>query len=142
MTGHLGGLQAKMKEKFNHAIFVHCRAHRLNLVLSRRMDNIKDCKDLFSTLSGLASFFLKSSKRTRALDIHDQKTFPIVAPTRWNYNGRLGQIVFLYRGSLIHFFQDVWDNKGTWDAETVTAAKGYLHWLKQNFDFCRDFPFH
>ncbi|CAH1101460.1 unnamed protein product [Psylliodes chrysocephalus] len=64
MTGHLEGLQAKVKEKFKHAIFVHCIAHRLNLVLSRSMDNIKDCKVLFSTLSGLASFFSKLSKRT------------------------------------------------------------------------------
>ncbi|CAH1098433.1 unnamed protein product [Psylliodes chrysocephalus] len=36
---------------------------------------------------------------------------------------------------LIHFFQDDWDNKETWVAESVTAAKDYLHWLKQNFDF-------
>ncbi|CAH1100476.1 unnamed protein product [Psylliodes chrysocephalus] len=67
MAGHLGCLQAKVKEKFNHAIFVHCIAHRLNLVLSRSMDNIKDCKVFFSTLSGLASFFSKSSKITRAI---------------------------------------------------------------------------
>ncbi|CAH1106190.1 unnamed protein product [Psylliodes chrysocephalus] len=47
MAGYLGGLQTKMKEKFKHAIFVHCIAYRLNLVLSRSMDNIKDCKFSF-----------------------------------------------------------------------------------------------
>ncbi|CAH1112594.1 unnamed protein product [Psylliodes chrysocephalus] len=104
MASHLGGLQAKVKEKFKHANFVYCIAHRLNLVLSRNMDNIKDCKVFFLTLSGLASFFSKPSKRTRALDIHVQRRFPKVAPTRWNYNGRLVQIVFQYRNSLIHFF--------------------------------------
>ncbi|CAH1110702.1 unnamed protein product [Psylliodes chrysocephalus] len=81
MAGYLGGLQAKVKEKFKHAIFVHCIAHRLNLVLSRSMDNIKDCKVFFSTLSGLSSFFSKSSKRTRPLDIHVQKRFPKVVPS-------------------------------------------------------------
>lgn len=135
MAGQLTGLQARVKEKFKHAIFVHCLAHRLNLVLSRGMDNIKDVKVFFSTLSGLASYFSKSSKRTHALDVHVQKRFPKVAPTRWNYNGRLVQTVFQYRDSLIDFFQDVWDHKEKWDAETVTAAKGYLHWLKENFDF-------
>ncbi|CAH1112199.1 unnamed protein product [Psylliodes chrysocephalus] len=124
MAGHLGGLQAKVKEKFKHAIFVHCIAHRPNLILLRNMDNIKDCKVLFSTLSCLASFFSMSSKRTGALDIHVQKRFPKVAPTRWNYNGRLVQTVFQFRDSLIHFFQDFCDNKKTWDTETVTAAKG------------------
>ncbi|CAH1112187.1 unnamed protein product [Psylliodes chrysocephalus] len=69
IAGHLEGLQAKVKKKLKHAIFVQCIAHRLNLVLSRSMDN------------------------------------------------------------------NVWDNKETWDAEIGTAAKGYLHWLKQNFDF-------
>ncbi|CAH1110837.1 unnamed protein product [Psylliodes chrysocephalus] len=54
MAGHLGGLQAKVKEKFKHAIFVHCITQRLTFVLSRSIDNIKDCKVLFSTLSGLA----------------------------------------------------------------------------------------
>ncbi|CAH1109496.1 unnamed protein product [Psylliodes chrysocephalus] len=83
MAGHLGGLQAEVKEKFKHAIFVQCIAHRLNLVLSRSMDNIKDCKVFFSTLSGLATFFSKSSKRTRDLDIHVKKRFTKVAPTRW-----------------------------------------------------------
>ncbi|CAH1104289.1 unnamed protein product [Psylliodes chrysocephalus] len=107
VAGHLGGRQAKVKEKFKHAVFVHCIAHRINLVLSRSMDNIKDCKVFFSTLSGLASFFSKSSKRTCALDIHFQKTFPKVASTRWNYNGRLAQTVFQYRYFLIHFFQDL-----------------------------------
>ncbi|CAH1109427.1 unnamed protein product [Psylliodes chrysocephalus] len=74
-ASHLGGLQAKVKEKFKHAILVHCIAHRLNLALSRSMENIKDSKVFFSTHSGLASFFLKSSKRSRALGIHIQKGF-------------------------------------------------------------------
>ncbi|CAH1100724.1 unnamed protein product [Psylliodes chrysocephalus] len=100
---------------------VNSKSHISATIKEKPFDNIKDCKVFFSTLNGLASFFSKSSKRTRALDIHVQKWFPKVAPTRWNYNGRL---VFQYRDSLIHFFQDVWDNKETWDVETVTAAKG------------------
>ena len=33
MSGHLGGVQAKIKEKYPTAIFTHCMAHRLNLVV-------------------------------------------------------------------------------------------------------------
>ncbi|CAH1100888.1 unnamed protein product [Psylliodes chrysocephalus] len=94
MAGHLGGLQARVKEKFKHAIFVHCIANRPNLVLSQSMDNIEDCKVFFSALGGLASFFLKSSKRTRALDVHVQRRFSKVALTRWNYNEPLGKQCF------------------------------------------------
>nr|CAI5842634.1 unnamed protein product [Callosobruchus analis] len=67
-------------------------------------------------LSGLSSF--------RALDMHVQRRFPKVAPTGWNYNRRLVQL-----------FQDIWTNKEKWDAETVTAAKEYLHEFQQGFDF-------
>nr|CAH7737644.1 unnamed protein product [Callosobruchus chinensis] len=49
MAGHLGGLQAKLKEKYEQAIFVHCLVHRLHLVPLQGMNNIK-----------------KSSKRTHA----------------------------------------------------------------------------
>jgi len=33
MSGHSGGVQAKIKEKYPTAIFTHCMAHRLNLVV-------------------------------------------------------------------------------------------------------------
>jgi len=33
MTGHLGGMQEKIKEKYLTAIFIHCIVHRLNLVM-------------------------------------------------------------------------------------------------------------
>ncbi|VEN40282.1 unnamed protein product [Callosobruchus maculatus] len=135
MAGHLDDLQAKVKQKYKHAIFVHCLAHRLNLVLSQGMNNIKECKIFFTTLSGLASFFSKSFKITHALDMHVQRRFPKVTPTQWNNNGRLVQTVSQYRNSLIDFFQDIWTNKEKWDAETVTAAKGYLYWFQQDFDF-------
>ena len=35
MAGHLNGLQSKIRQTYPHAIFIHCMAHRLNLVLSQ-----------------------------------------------------------------------------------------------------------
>nr|CAI5837168.1 unnamed protein product [Callosobruchus analis] len=32
MSGHLNGLQAKIQKQAPQAVFVHCLAHRLNLV--------------------------------------------------------------------------------------------------------------
>ncbi|XP_050307697.1 uncharacterized protein LOC126744367 [Anthonomus grandis grandis] len=40
MAGHLNGLQHKVKEKAPKAIFVHCLAHRLNLVLQQSFKKI------------------------------------------------------------------------------------------------------
>lgn len=57
MSGEHGGLQALVKSKCSQAIFTHCYAHKMNLVLKNSVDHIKECKIFFSTLSGLASFF-------------------------------------------------------------------------------------
>lgn len=135
MAGQLGGLQAKVKERFQNAMFVHCFAHRLNLVLSQSVGLIKDCKVFFSTLGGMAAYFSKSSKRTRALDIHVQKRFPKVAPTRWNYSGRLVQTVWQYHDALIELFKHILDNKPLWDPETINSSRGYLQLLESDFNF-------
>lgn len=47
MAGHLNGTQKRVKEKFSKAKFVHCFAHRLNLVLVDSVKHIKECKLFF-----------------------------------------------------------------------------------------------
>lgn len=57
MSGQHNGLQSLVRSKYENAIFVHCYAHKLNLVLKQSVEYIKDCKIFFSTLSGLSYFF-------------------------------------------------------------------------------------
>ena len=47
MAGNLNGLQAKVLEKYPHAIFTHCYAHVLNLVLQQSLTNIRECRIFF-----------------------------------------------------------------------------------------------
>lgn len=66
MSGQRGGVRARVKVQCSHALFVHCYAHRLNLVLPQK--NIKDAKMLFLphwTVSTI--FFSRSPKRTTLL---------------------------------------------------------------------------
>lgn len=135
MAGQLGGLQAKVRETFPSALFVHCFAHKLNLVLSQSINHIKECKVFFVTLSGMAAFFSKSTKRTQALDTIVHKRLPKVAPTRWNYNGRLVLTVFENRESLIELFENIIENNETWDSETINSSRGFLDCLKRDFNF-------
>lgn len=135
MAGELGGLQAKVRETHPSALFVHCMAHRLNLVLQQSVSSIKECKVFFSTLTGLASFFSKSSKRTSALDLEVHKRLPKVAPTRWNYNGRLVQTVYEYRQPLIVFLQKILEQQEEWDNETIVCSRGYLDILNTEANF-------
>jgi len=60
MTGHSSGLQTRVKDNFPNAHFVHCSAHRLNLVLEQSLNREKstsECRIFFQTLNGLSSFF-------------------------------------------------------------------------------------
>lgn len=43
MSGHLNGVQAKIKEYHPTAIYVHCMAHHLNLVVVDGCTSIKVC---------------------------------------------------------------------------------------------------
>ena len=62
MSGKLNGVQAKEKDSAPDAIFIHCLAHKLNLVLIQAALHIPKCNIFFSTLEGLSSFFTSSSK--------------------------------------------------------------------------------
>lgn len=58
MAGEHRGLQVRVREKCPQAVFVHCYAHRLNLVLSQSVSYIKECKIFFITLACFGTFFL------------------------------------------------------------------------------------
>lgn len=89
MASGLNGVQAKVKETIPQALFIHCYAHVLNLVMAQGASKIRECKVFFSHLSGLASFFSCSAKRTKLLDDICQHRLPRVAPTRWCFNSCL-----------------------------------------------------
>ncbi|XP_022160087.1 zinc finger MYM-type protein 1-like [Myzus persicae] len=129
MSGHVGGLQVKVKELYPKALFVHCFSHSLNLVLSQSASNIKDCKIFFQTLTGMGSFFTKSSKRTHALSNFTRKKMPKNAPTRWNFSSRLVNTVHEYNSYFIEFFQHVLDNSNDWDNEAIVLSQGFINFL-------------
>ena len=64
MSSELNGVQAKIKEKVPEAMFLHCYARKLNLVLLHLAKCMPECKAFFETLEGLSAFFSKSTKRT------------------------------------------------------------------------------
>ena len=110
MAGELNGLQAKVRAKHESAIFVHCCAHVLNLVLSQACSAQKKCKIFFSTINRLGTFFTKSSKRTNELDNIVKKRFPKAAPTRWNYSSRLVNTVKENLDNLKQLFENIIEN--------------------------------
>jgi hypothetical protein len=61
-------VQAKMKEKQPSAMYVHCLAHNLNLVVRAVVKCIKELFDFFHFVEELYAFFAKSLPRWQFLD--------------------------------------------------------------------------
>jgi hypothetical protein len=57
MSSELNGLQSKIKSTVPQALFIHCYANRLNLVLQDAVGEIQEVKIFFATLSGISFFF-------------------------------------------------------------------------------------
>ncbi|XP_076354003.1 zinc finger MYM-type protein 1-like isoform X2 [Tachypleus tridentatus] len=130
MTDKLNVLQTKVKARCPCAIFVHCCAHTLNLVLSQACMIIKECKIFFSTLNGLVSFFSTSSNQKKALDDIVQRRVPGAAPILWNYSAHLVNMAKDYLHSLTELFDQIIENPLDWDQNTVISARGFQHSFK------------
>lgn len=131
MAGELNGTQKKVKDMFPDALFVHCCAHVLNLVLSQSVTFIKECKIFFATISGMSAFFSVSTKRNYALNEIVKKKFPKLATTRWNYSSRIINTITNERQLLCEFFESIIDNPENWDNDTISMAKGYSKFFEE-----------
>lgn len=125
MASGLNRVQAKVKERAPMALFIHCYAHRLNLVLTQGASKLKECKVFFANLNGLAAFFSRSPKRTQLLDDICKRCLPKVAPTRWQYTSRLVNAVFEKRVALKELFNHLLEHHDDHDGDTVLMADGF-----------------
>eukprot|EP00794_Sanderia_malayensis_P000080 gene80-678_t len=67
MSGIHGGLQALVREICPSALYVHCMAHRLNLVLAKTASICVSVKSFFGLLESIHSFFVASPRRISQL---------------------------------------------------------------------------
>ena len=56
-------MQARIKRKVPHATYIHCHAHRLNLLLVDSMRCIPELSDFFDTVQKLYDFISNSNPR-------------------------------------------------------------------------------
>ncbi len=133
MASALNGLQAKVKAIAPSAMFVHCYAHRLNLVLSQGAKCLPECRIFFASLSGFAAFFSKSTKRTSFLESAGCSRLPRNAPTRWNFTSRIVSTVANNYDGLLQTFDNIIADT-TMDDDTLDCAKGFVRKL-EDFEF-------
>lgn len=129
LAGQSNCLRTKVLGKYPKAIFVHCFSQKSNLILSHSLIFVKGCSVFVQTLTGLASFFSKSSQRTQRFEEYTKKKMPRQPLTSWNFTSHLVQTVKEQREVFIGFFQDILEDSSTWDSETVVTAQAFLKFL-------------
>ncbi|CAB3981727.1 zinc finger MYM-type 1-like isoform X1 [Paramuricea clavata] len=119
MSGHLNGVQAQIQREYPFAHFVHCAAHRLNLVLCQ-------------AASSIAPQY--APRRKAFLSSHNLE-FPSPGDTRWYYRARVINVLYNNYDKLIELFENIVDNPTGWDDETLNKMTGLLGYLN-GFLFC------
>ena len=149
MAGHLNGLQALMRQEVcPMGIYVHCWAHRLNLVVVSSIQGIHKASSFFSNMATLHSFlsasvphnhFVKTQKdlgedgvvKGKALQQHELKS---ISKTRWCCQAEACDAVVATLGAIIqtieHFAED------SVNAERRTAAQAIDNFLDTDFVVC------
>uniref|UniRef100_A0A6I8QP26 HAT C-terminal dimerisation domain-containing protein n=1 Tax=Xenopus tropicalis TaxID=8364 RepID=A0A6I8QP26_XENTR len=77
MAGKEGGVQAKIKEKYPRAIFVHCASHKLNLVVNN-LNAVPEIRNAIGSVKAIIKFFRESPKRRSLIP-----NVPLLCETRW-----------------------------------------------------------
>ena len=88
MSGQFNGLQAKIQEVNQSALYVHCYAHSLNLVLVSTISQNQASRNFFGVIQSLYNFIAGSSKRHVFLKMQNggmstRVTLKSLSDTRW-----------------------------------------------------------
>ncbi|XP_065643075.1 zinc finger MYM-type protein 1-like [Hydra vulgaris] len=117
MSSEIAGLQKLVLQQESRALYVHCRAHNLNLVIQDEIKNIPDIENIKSLVQKFIAFTRGSPKRlawfsslkdqNESEDGHQNGTsFRPFCPTRWIMRKpSLISITSNYRSLLLEFLR-------------------------------------
>lgn len=133
MSGHFSGLQARVKEHCSEkAIYVHCCAHNLNLILMDAVCSLSKAKLFFGTLETLYAFLTSSLPRYKILQEEQQKkldgavlTLKRLSDTRWASRKQATDAVIQSLPAILEALQRIIDHTNT-SPKTASDAEGLL----------------
>eukprot|EP00794_Sanderia_malayensis_P016611 gene16611-18300_t len=131
MSGIRGGLQTLVREISPTALYVHCMAHRLNLVLVKAATNSVRVKSFFGVLESLCSFFVASPKQM--VQLHkaqdnagkNHETPKALSDTRWAARANAVQHTRDNFGIYVEALEELIENNQL-DAHGLADARGLL----------------
>ena len=140
MSGVNGGLQALVRQISPSALYVHCMAHRFNMMLVLKESTTSvPMKSFFGLLETLSAFFVASSRRVAQLhDCQKEADKPTQMPkalsdTRWAARANAVQHV---RDNFEYYIKALEElkSKNQLDARGVSDANGLINGMLK-FDF-------
>lgn len=107
MSGKHAGLQMKMRALHPHAIYIHCLAHKVNLVVVNSCTDIQSANVFFNTLEALYIHYSRPGNHAilaeiqKKLNIKIGKELGSLSTTRWsaryaNYNAVMNNLKIIY----------------------------------------------
>lgn len=136
VSGVHTGLQARLRTDEPRALFVHCYAHSLSLVLQDAIKNISVCRDVLNMMRDLITFVRSSPKRLAwftSLQTENVNLRPF-CPTRWTLRASSINSVLANIEELIAFMNDI---SATDKSEAGYKAKGFATQMCKFSNFFR-----
>uniref|UniRef100_A0A2S2QNB5 Zinc finger MYM-type protein 1 n=1 Tax=Sipha flava TaxID=143950 RepID=A0A2S2QNB5_9HEMI len=120
MAGKFNGVQAKIQNKYSCAVYTHCMAHRVNLVVVDMCKFVKETRCLFNTLDSLYVHFSYPTKNQRLIDMQKKlglkiKTIDKISDTRWNCRYKNCDAILDCYQAIIHVLQEEIENENDKD---------------------------
>lgn len=121
MSGRFNGAQKHVQDKHEHAIYVHCAAHSLNLAISDAC-GVPCIRNCMGTLSSICSFFntpKRQSVLTRNIDLLEEDVratkLKKLCPTRWVQRHESVLVYLDLQSATIASLEEIaeWDDKTT-----------------------------
>lgn len=135
MSGEHGGIQAIIQKRLNRTIpYVHCKNHRLHLVVIEALKKQPVPSQFFDEIKMIHNFF----SRFNVKQLYEGTNISKLIETRWTGHKRAVDNVFQNFNEIFNTLTGIKSgNKGRLDAEDVAIAIGILKAIKNT-----DFVFH
>lgn len=136
VSGHITGLQKRINNVEPRALYVHCSAHTLNLVVQDSMMTVERSRDFLVLLKSLIVFVRNSPKRQSIFnDLQVENNLPSKSlrpfcPTRWCMRIVSLKTVSINYETIIEFLKTLSNEK----SKVGAIAKGFLKKITK-FDF-------
>lgn len=146
VRGYKSGLQSRLIEEEPRALFVHCAAHRLNLVVQDNVQQVQIVRDFIGVVQNLINFVKDSPKRIAFFkDLQHQNastnnptpiTLQKYCPTRWCLRVKSLRTILANYKSLMDFFEGIVLDK-TSESKATATVSGFLQKMESfSFYFC------